>query len=67
MREWTGKKKGSSKEVVEVSRLDVGTPPQKQGLGWPELPEGQLCRTQGLNVRGDGEAEGGQLQDFWPG
>lgn len=30
MREWTGKQRGSSKEAVEASRLELRTPALKQ-------------------------------------
>lgn len=65
MREWTGKKRGSSEEAVEVSRLNVGTPTLKQGRGLARTPRRPTVQDSRIECEGDGGAGGGQLQDFW--
>lgn len=60
MREWTGKKRGSSEEAVGVSRLNVGTPALKQGRGLARTPRRPTVQDSRI------ECEGGWRGQGWP-
>lgn len=67
MIEWTGKKRGSSEEAGEASRLDVGMPALKQGSGLARTPRRPTVQDSGIECEGRQRSQGWSTPGLWPG